>query len=324
MKTLFWVITMLFLMGNSCEEVDHNNVIIYTSTIGFRAEYIQQQLNEQFPDYTITLQVVSADTLAAKLQTEGVGTDADIILCLETGYLESLQDFLADLSSFDVSEFLPELVPASKRFLPWDKSSGTIAINRDRMESEGLPVPYFYRDLLHPVYRGLISMPNPKTSRTGYLFLVSLINAWGEDAAFEYFDSLAENNLRFTASDTSPVNALIKNEAVIGLGKTLAAVNAINNHGVFLDLLFFAEGAPYTTTGFGIIKDKEKRPVVREVFTFIMTTLIRNDKDLFSPEPVLVNQITSIAHYPLNIPYANMDGMYDVTLKERLLDRWNH
>ena len=324
MKIFFWTIAVLFLMGSSCEEADPTSVMIYTGISGSRAEYLQQQLNEQFPDYMITLQVLSTNTLTAQLQAEKTRTDADIILGLETGLLESVQDFLADLSSFDVPEFLPELVPASKRFLPWDRSSGTIAINRARLESDGLPIPYFYRDLLHPVYRGLVAMPNPTTSRTGYLFLVSLINAWSEDAAFEYFDRLAENNLQWTVSDTSPINSLIKDEAAIGLGMTVTAVNAINNHGAFLDLLYFAEGAPYVTTGFGIIKGKEKRPIVREVFTFIMTTLISKDKELFSPEPVLINQVSSISNYPLNIPYAHMDGVYDQTLKERLLERWNH
>jgi iron(III) transport system substrate-binding protein len=285
---------------------------------------MQELLREQFPNYDITLQVLSTGNHAAKLKAEGTQTEADIILNLETGYLEGLQDIMADLSGYNLSEFLPEMIPASKRFLPWDKSSGAIVINRSKLENSGLPVPNSYQELLSPVYKGLISMPNPKTSGTGYMFLVSLINAWGEDAAFEYFDRLAENILQFTTSGSGPVNALIQGEVAIGLGMTLTAVNAINTRGVPLELLYFAEGAPSITTSFGIIKGKETRPIVKEVFEFAMTKLVKDDKELYCPEPVMVNQINTIPNYPRNISYANMDGVYDLSLKERLLEKWKY
>jgi iron(III) transport system substrate-binding protein len=312
--------SMVFAAGKK----ESNSVIIYTSTEDFRTEHMQELLKEKFPQYDITLQVLSTGNHAAKLKAEGTQTEADIILNLETGYLEGLQEILADLSAYKLSEFLPELVPASKRYLPWDKSSGAIVINRSRLESAGIPVPASYQDLLKPVYKGLISMPNPKSSGTGYMFLVSLINAWGEDAAFRYFDGLAENILQFTTSGSGPVNALIQGEVAIGLGMTLTAVNVINTRGVPLELLFFFEGAPSITTGFGIIKGKEARPIVKEVFEFAMTKLVKDDKELYCPEPVMVNQPNNIANYPRTIPYAKMDGVYDISLKERLLAKWKY
>jgi len=326
MKKIFLFTVALFLAGIiiSCKKTDNTGVIIYTSTEDFRTEHMRELLKEKFPKYNIDLQVLSTGNHAAKLKAEGTQTEADIILNLETVYLEGLQDILADLSSYNLSEFLPELVPPSKRFLPWDKSSGAIVISRSKLDSLKLPVPASYQDLLNPIYKGLISMPNPKTSGTGYMFLVSLINAWGEDAAFTYFDGLAENILQFTTSGSGPVNALIQGEVAIGLGMTLTAINAINNRGVPLELLFFAEGAPSITTGFGIIKGKETRPVVKEVFEFTMIKLVRDDKELYCPEPIFKNQINNIPNYPRTIPYAKMDGVYDLSLKERLLEKWKY
>ena len=326
MKKIFWFLSALLLLAltASCKKADNSSVIIYTSTEDFRTEHMQQLLKEKFPKYEITLQVLSTGNHAAKLKAEGTQTEADIILNLETGYMEGLQDILADLSTYDLSEYLPELVPSSKRFLPWDKSSGAIVINRSKLESSGLPVPVSYQDLLKPMYKGLISMPNPKTSGTGYMFLVSLINAWGEDAAFAYFDGLAENILQFTTSGSGPVNALIQGEVAIGLGMTLTAVNAINSRGVPLELFFFEEGAPNITTSFGIVKGKEKRPVVKEVFEFVMAKLVKDDKELYCPEPIFKNQPNNIANYPRSISYANMDGVYDLSRKEKLLAKWKY
>jgi len=325
MKKILWFSMALFLaIAVSCKKTDNSSVIIYTSTEDFRTEHMQELLKEKFPKNDITLQVLSTGNHAAKLKAEGTQTEADIILNLETVYLEGLQDILADLSSYNLSEFLPELVPASKKFLPWDKSSGAIVINRSKLESAGLPVPASYQDLLKPIYKGLISMPNPKTSGTGYMFLVSLINAWGEDEAFTYFDGLAKNILQFTTSGSGPVNALIQGEVAIGLGMTLTAVNAINNRGVPLELLFFSEGAPSITTGFGIIKGKETRPIVKQVFEFVITKLVKDDKELYCPEQIFKNQPNNIANYPKTIPYAKMDGVYDLDLKEKLLAKWKY
>jgi len=326
MKKVTCLVSALFLLCLvfSCKKTDGKSVIIYTSTEDFRTEHMQELLKGKFPNYDITIQTLSTGNHAAKLKAEGTETEADIILNLETGYMEGLQDILADLSSYNLAEFLPELVPASKRFLPWDKSSGAIVINRSKLESLSLPVPASYQDLLKPIYKGLISMPNPKTSGTGYMFLVSLINAWGEDAAFAYFDNLAQNILQFTTSGSGPVNALIQGEVAIGLGMTLTAVNAINTRGVPLELFYFAEGAPNITTSFGIIKGKETRPAVKEVFEFTMTKLLKDDKELYCPEAIFKNQQVNIPNYPKNIPYAKMDGVYDLTLKDRLMGKWKY
>jgi iron(III) transport system substrate-binding protein len=303
---------------------EDNRVVIYTSTEDFRTEHMQQLLKEKFPAYDIIIQVLSTGNHAAKIKAEGTATEADIILNLETGYLESVKDALADLSSFDTSEFLPELIPADHKYLPWDKSSGVIAVSRKKLESVGVPVPASYDDLIKPQYKGLLSMPNPKSSATGYMFLISLINLKGEDAAFAYFDKFAENVLQFTSSGSGPVNALLQGEAAIGLGMTITATDAINNRKADFDMLYFKEGAPYNTSGMGIIKGKETRPVVREVFSFIIDKVVKDDKELYCPEAIFKNSVNNIPNYPKNIPYADMTGGTDLAKKERLLAKWKY
>ncbi|MDR0376954.1 MAG: extracellular solute-binding protein [Spirochaetaceae bacterium] len=324
-KVLYGVAAALLICAFlACKKEDNTAVVIFTSTEDFRTEHIQELLKQQFPDYAITVQVLSTGNHAAKIKAEGGDTEADITLNLETGHLESIKDLLADISSYDDSDFLDELVPAHHKYLPWDKSSGAVVINREKLAALELPVPVSYEDLLKGEYEGLISMPNPKSSGTGYMFLVSLVNAWGEDRAFAYFDALSENILQFTTSGSGPVNALVQGEAAIGLGMTLTATQAINSRNVPLEMLFFTEGAPSITTGMGIIKGKESRPAVKEVFQFAMTKLVKDDKELYCPEPIFKNQPNNIPNYPKVIPYADMTGVYDIVLKERLLAKWKY
>jgi iron(III) transport system substrate-binding protein len=166
-------------------------------------------------------------------------------------------------------------------------------------------------------------MPNPKSSATGYMWEKSLINAWGEDEAFAYFDKLSENIFQFTSSGSGPINALVQGEAGIGIGLTYHVVT-VNNSGSNLDILFFKEGAPYSTDGVAIIKGKETRIPVKEVFDFIVGTVLFEDKERFSPEQILKEQTISLPNFPQTIPYAVMTGIEDLAEKQRILTKWKY
>jgi iron(III) transport system substrate-binding protein len=150
-----------------------------------------------------------------------------------------------------------------------------------------------------------------------------LINVRGEDAALAYFDKLSGNILQFTSSGSGPVNALIQGEAGIGLGMTFQAVTALNQ-GVPLTITFFEEGAPYSVYGTALIKGKETKKAVREVFDFFLTTLIYEDKELYMPEQIFKVQPNTIPNYPQNVPMADMTGIEDLPEKQRILEKWKY
>ena len=166
-------------------------------------------------------------------------------------------------------------------------------------------------------------MPNPKSSGTGYNFVKSLVNAWGEDEAFDYFDRLADNVYQFTSSGSGPVNALVRGEAAIGLGMTFQAVSEINQ-GVPLKVLFFEEGAPWAVYGMGIVEGKGSRAAVREVFDWLSTEGVKIDNETYVPDQVLADFKAEIPNYPTDIDYADMTGITDPDEKKRLLGRWKY
>lgn len=315
--------TFCITILSSCSGSNANKVIIYSSSEDFRNEYILSELKKKFPDYNIDLQYISTGNSAAKLKAEGAKCEADIILGLESGYLDQNEDVLADLSSYDTSGYLPEVLPANKKYLPWDRESGSIIIREDLLKEKGVAVPASYEDLLKPEYKGLISMPNPKSSSTGYMFLHSLVIAWGEQKAFDYFDKLSENILQYTSSGSGPVNALVRGEAAIGLGMTFQAVSQINDNAA-LTIKYFKEGSPYDIGGFAMVKGKETKAHVKEVFDYIASDIVKKDKELYVPELIYKDQKITIKNYPTDIPYADMTTTDAIKTKEDLLSKWTH
>lgn len=302
---------------------EENVVVIYTSAEDYRVEHMRQRLWEEFPDYEILIEYLPTGNHAARLMAEGTKSECDITYDLEYTYLETLagEGILADLSGYDTSVYCDDVV-RSGYFLPVYRNGGAVLLNPAMLEKYGLAEPMCYNDLLKPEYRWLISMPNPASSGTGYMFLLAMVNSRGEEAAFEYFDALAENILQFTSSGSGPVNALIQGEAAIGLGITGAAVNAVNS-GAELEIRFFEEGSPYALYGFGMVNGKEDRPAVKEVFDFLYDEYGYENCALFYPEPIFRDVTHTIENYPADIVYCDMSGD-TARRKEALLAQWKY
>lgn len=323
---LLLLVTAILVLGGCSSKKDSKEdekVVIYSCLEEYRNDYLLKKLNEQFPDYDITIQFTATGNLAAKIKSEGKDTQGDIILALQAVYMEQLKDNFADLSSYDTSKYLEEMVRPDHKYLIWERFSGCVMTNPDLLKEKGLPEPTSFEDLLDPQYEGMISMPDPKSSSTGYIFLQMLVNQWGEEKAFQYFDELSKNVLQFTTSGSGPVSALTQGEAAIGLGITYQPVQQIND-GVDLKINFFEEGAPYDLDGYSMIAGKEDKKAVKEVFDYLYHTLIFDDKTLYSPESIFKDQENTIANYPKDIPYGDMTGALDSAEKERLLKEWKY
>lgn len=309
---------MLTGCGQSAEKV-----LIYTSVEDYVVEDLTARLEEEFPDYDITIEYVSTGNHAAKLLAEGKNSECDISYDLEYAYMTQLEraGVLADLSSYDQSIYAEDTV-VSTNFLVQGRVGGAIIVNTDVLKQKGLSEPTCYQDLLKPEYKGLISMPNPKSSGTGYMFYKSLVNAWGEEKALEYFDNLTPNILQYTSSGSGPVNALLLGEVAIGFGMTSNAVTQINE-GAPLKILFFEEGSPFTMYGQSIIAGKETRESVKAVFDFLVNTYSYELNEKFFPEQMFKDVTYTVENYPENIVYSDMSNN-TIDEKERLLDLWKY
>ncbi len=301
--------------GNGGEKIR-----IWTSGEDYRNEFYLTSLREKFPDYDISLEYMTSSGIAAKVVEEGEDCSCDIILSEEYGYLYKCEPYLAELTGFDYSPFLDELVPESHRFTPELRNGGCVILNPQVLADKGLEKPAGYRDLLDPRYRDLISMPDPASSGTGYMFLRQLTNEWGEDEAFAYFEKLTENILQYTSSGSGPVNALKQGEVAIGLGMTSQAVTEIND-GVKLELVFFEEGSPYSVYGNAVLAGSAGREPVMEVFNYLSTTLCKENNTRFFPDQIFKDYTPQVEGFPTGVKYGDMSND-TMTEKERLLQRW--
>ena len=323
------IITLLFtlLAGIGIKET----IVVCSSAEQFRNDALQEQLAEKFPQYNVVVTYMSTGKAAAKLLAEGPETEVDIILALETGYMNNLkgdetrEGILADVSGRSRIPYNAGLTPEDNgnMWVTWERQAGAIIVNTEILKKHGLEAPKSYEDLLKPEYKGLVAMPDPKSSGTGYFFYKSWVNSWGDKKALEYVDSLYPNLKEFSGSGSGPIKLLKQGEIAVGLALTFQAMNEINSGQPF-EIIFPKEGSPYSLTGTSIVKGHEDKTGVSEVFDFIANEFIVYDKENFSPETIYEGQKNLIENYPADIKYADMTGIQEFAEKERLLNQWKY
>lgn len=324
-KGTILLLTLTLLFACLAYSGNEESIVICASSEQYRNDALQEQLAEKFPNRNIIVMYMPTGKAAAKVYAEKAETEIDILVGLETGYMNRIKDNLADISGMSKLAYMEGVTPAENGnlWVTWERQAGAIIVNTEILNKYGLEKPACYEDLLKPEYRGLIAMPDPKSSGTGYFFYKNWVNLWGEEGALEYVDKLHGNLKQFTESGSGPMKLLTQGEIAIGLALTFQAVSEINEGQPF-EIIYPPEGSPYSLTGTALVEGHQTKDDVQEVFDFIINEFLLYDKAQFSPEVIYEGQAIELDNYPENIRYANMSGIQDDKEKERLLALWKY
>ena len=324
MKKWLWILIIATILCTASAIYGGGECIVICSSLEqFRGEALQQQLKEKFPQKNMIVTYMPTGKAASKIYAEGEKTEVDILVGLETGYLNQISSYLGDISGISQIPYLDSFGPGENdnKWVTWEKQAGAIVVNTEILEKHGLDAPSCYEDLLDPKYKNLVVMPDPKSSGTGYFFYKSWVNTMGREKALEYVEKLHENLKTFTDSGSGPIKMLKQGEAAIGLALTFQAVSE-RNAGQPFEIIFPETGSPFSLTGTSIINGREQDPDIKEVYSFIANDFLVYDKENFSPEQIYENQLNHIPGYPADIPYADMTGIQDDVEKKQLLSIW--
>ena len=308
-----------------------DRVVIYTAAEDERIAYIQEGLDKQFPDTEIVIQSLGTGQLLSKLQAEGKDSDCDIFYDLEVVnaeiILNAAPDLFVDLSDYDFSIYDPSVTGYTDRHHKYavnGKTAGAFLVNTRMLEEKGLPIPETYEDMLMPEYAGLISMPSPKSSGTGYSYYNGMVTILGEEAGMEYFEELNPNIKEYTTSGSAPAKAAVRGDVAIAYGLLWQCVNYANeNEG--LTVVVPEQGLAFDLFTMGMISGHEAKGSVKEVFTYLYNELNKPQCAKFNPDKIYVDMSAAeIQNYPENYKEITMAGLFDFQYKQDLLDKWKY
>ena len=317
--------------GTAASSGKSDRVVIYTAAEDERIAYLQEALDKKFPDTEIVIQSLGTGQLLSKLQAEGTNSDCDIFYDLEVVNAEIIlnanPDLFVDLSDYDFSIYDASVTGYTDRHHKYavnGKTAGAFLVNTKMLEEKGLAVPQSYDDMLKPEYAGLISMPSPKSSGTGYSYYNGMITILGEEAGMAYFETLNPNIKEYTTSGSAPAKAAVRGDVAIAYGLLWQCVNYANeNEG--MSVVIPDQGLAFDLFTMGMISGHETKASVKAVFDYLYNELNKPQCALFNPDKIYADMpAAEIANYPASYDEITMNGLFDFQYKQDLLDKWNY
>ncbi len=340
LSTLVFFFCMVFVLAgcgggddkaesNAKAGTGDNRVVIYTAAEDERIAYLQAEMDKKFPDMEIVIQSLGTGQLLSKLQAEGINSDCDIFYDLEVVnaeiILNTLPDLFADLSGYDFSIYDSSVTGYTDRHHKYavnGKTAGAFLVNTKMLEERGLSIPETYEDMLKPEYEGLISMPSPKSSGTGYSYYNGMVTLLGEEAAMTYFENLNPNIKEYTTSGSAPAKAAVRGDVAIAYGLLWQCINYANEN-ADLKVVIPEQGLAFDLFTMGIVSGHETKSGVKDVFSYLYNDLNKPQCAMFNPDKIYTNMPKAeIKNYPTDYKEIAMAGLFDCEYKQKLLDQW--
>ena len=327
--SLMMVLCLSLTLFSGAFAVDR--VVIYTAAEDERIAYLQEELNKQFPGTEIVIQSLGTGQLLSKLQAEGRNSDCDIFYDLEVVNAEIIlnadPELFVDLADYDFSVYdasVTGYTDRHHRYAVNGKTAGAFLVNTKMLEEKGIAVPASYDDMLKPEYRELISMPNPRSSGTGYSYYNGMVTILGEEAGMKYFEDLNPNVKEYTTSGSAPAKAAVRGDVAIAYGLLWQCVNYANeNEG--MTVVVPEQGLAFDLFTMGMISGHDEKPMVKDVFSYLYNELNKPQCAKFNPDKIYADMPEAeIANYPAGYEEITMNGLFDFQYKQDLLDRWEY
>ncbi|MCJ8011510.1 putative 2-aminoethylphosphonate ABC transporter substrate-binding protein [Paenibacillus sp. KQZ6P-2] len=236
---------------------------IYTAMEDEQITTYLESFKAQYPDIKLNIVRDSTGIITAKLLAEKDNPQADVIWGLATTSLLAMDDqnMLEPYAPKGVDRVLPEFKDKANppKWVGIDIWETAFTVNKVELEKRNLPIPQSYEDLIKPEYKGLIAMPHPASSGTGYLTVNEFIQLYGKDKAWSYMDKLHENMMVYTHSGSKPAKMAAAGEVPIGISYGYAGIQQ-QKKGAPVEVVFPKEGSGWEMEANALVKKENIKP----------------------------------------------------------------
>ena len=194
---------------------------VYTALENEQLKPLKEAFEKATPGVELVWVRDSTGVITARLLAEKDNPRADVIwgVSASSVVLFEQQGMLLGYTPKGVAMLKPTFMD-SKALKMWtgtDAYASVIVFNTKEGEAKKVTQPKEWADLVKPEYKGLIVMPNPASSGTGYLMVSAWLQSMGEKAGWEFMDKLHQNVAAYTHSGSAPCVQAARGERVVGL-----------------------------------------------------------------------------------------------------------
>jgi iron(III) transport system substrate-binding protein len=198
------------------------------------------------------------------------------------------------------------------------------ACSPERLEELGAECPNSWQDLLDPVFEGEVVIASPAASGTSYTTLSGLMQLYGEDGAFEYWQQLDANIAQYTESGSAPGRMAAQGEYAVGIAFT-HDIQTQQDQGLPVEIGFPEEGTPFEIGGISIIAGAKNLAAAQAWVDFVFTPEFqRYHNDVANRIPVVPG--VELGEGTIGLEDVTLIEGYDPTEwaaeRDRVVERW--
>lgn len=276
-------------------------------------EYIQG-FREMYPEIKVNIITDSHGVISAKLISEKDNPQADIVWGLSAINMIDIKErgLLNPYMPKNINEINERFMDDSEipYWIGMNATETAFVVNYKELEKLGLKIPESYEDLIKPEYKGLITMPNPASSGTGYFTVSAVLQLMGEDEGFEYMSKLHENIGVYTHSGSKPAKLAGSGEYPIGISFGYRGVTQMQT-GEPVKVIFPKEGSGWDLESIAEIK---KTTIKEESNLFMEWALSEEAMEKYAKS----SPITSI-ETDIEIPVGYLENPIDQLIENDLV-----
>ncbi|MBE9605236.1 extracellular solute-binding protein [Acetobacteraceae bacterium H6797] len=276
-------------------------LVVYTALENEQLAPLKAAAEAALKDIDIAWVRDSTGIITARLIAERQNPRADLIWGLSVFSMLQMEKLgmLEGYTPVGAAALRPNM-RSERRPMTWagmDAFVAAICFNTILASRLGLPRPETWADLLKPAYRGLIAMPNPASSGTGFLTIAGWMSGMGPQAAWDYMDRLDANIAVYSHSGSAPCNNAARGEYAIGLSFDMRAVT-LRNQGGPLDIVVPSDGVGYDLEAVAIPRGAPHPSAARRLADFAVGPVAMAEYGRFYALLALPGIAPSVPNYP--------------------------
>jgi iron(III) transport system substrate-binding protein len=272
---VFTLVTALLGLGAvTPAAAQKQTVVIYTAIENEQIAEYKKAYEKSLPNLDVKMLRLSTGDIAARFMAEKDNMQADVIWGV--GATNMLQFKNAGLLEPYAPKGLERIQPLFRdkanppSWVGIDIYMSAFCFNTETGKKHNLPKPEGWADLTKPVYKGHVVMPNPNSSGTGYLSVVSILQRMGEAEGWKYLDALDKNIAEYTKSGSKPCKDSASGERAVGVSFEYVAHEMIKK-GSPVEMVLPKEGSGYEIEANGLTKKGAKNPAAKQFLDWAIT-----------------------------------------------------
>ncbi len=325
-KTLLafsWALTALAL--GSCSH--RQRLVVYTAAEADQLPTYAASFRRAHPDVDLLWVRDSTGVVTAKLLAERKAPRADVVFALAATSMIALDraGLLAPYAARGITRLSPRFrdgqsPPHWTGEALW---SVAVCVNTVEAKRRGLPMPESWEDLARPVYRGMISMPNPASSGTGLLAVGAWLQMFGEARGWDFMQRLDRNVASYVHSGSKPCKDAASGEIPIGISMDYRAAQA-KSAGLPIEVVIPKEGVGWDLEATGLVRGGRHPEAAR---TFVDWAMSPEAMRLYGQNLALTADPASSGPPPgLPPDYASrlapIDLRWTAAHRDQIIDDW--